>query len=50
VAEWGLGWIREPGESNSSKKLVVRLRHICMAETEFEIHLYSRKRRHVMQK
>jgi hypothetical protein len=32
VAEWGLGLIREPGESNSSKKLVVRLRHICTAE------------------
>jgi len=32
VAKWGLGLIREPVESNSSKKLVVRLRHICTAE------------------
>ena len=32
VAKWGLGSIRQPGESNSSKKLVVRLRHICTAE------------------
>ena len=32
VAEWGLGLIIEPAESNNSKKLVVRLRHICTAE------------------
>jgi len=32
VAKWGLGLIRDPAESNSSKKLVVRLRHICTAE------------------
>lgn len=33
VAEWGLGLIRDPAESNSSKTLVVRLRHICTAES-----------------
>lgn len=35
VAEWGLGLIREPAESSNSKKLVVKLRHIYTAETEF---------------
>jgi hypothetical protein len=34
ATEWGLGPIRVPTESSSSKELAVRFRHICIAEKQ----------------